>query len=90
MCRCTWRVSYVVGGCNVVATEHGRYDVLYAEECMSNAEIVWHVRVQVTFLYFIATEHGRYGFSFMWKAVEYMRSAECRVDLVVVNKLMSM
>ena len=22
---CAWRVSYVVGGCNVVATEHGRY-----------------------------------------------------------------
>ena len=57
---------------------------------MSNAGIIWHVRVQVTFLYFIAAEHGRYGFSFMWKAVEYMSSAECCVDLVVVDKLMSM
>ena len=27
VCRCAWRVCYVVGGCNVVATEHGRYSL---------------------------------------------------------------
>ena len=24
---CAWRVCYVVGGCNVVANEHGRYSL---------------------------------------------------------------
>ena len=26
-CLCAWRVCYVVGSCNVVATEHGRYSL---------------------------------------------------------------
>ena len=26
-CGCAWMVCYVVGGCNVVATEDGRYSL---------------------------------------------------------------
>ena len=26
-CWCTLRVSYGVDGCNLIATEHGRYDL---------------------------------------------------------------
>ena len=40
MCSCVWRLSYVADNCNIVATEHSRYDLscTYVEtlECMSS------------------------------------------------------
>ena len=58
-CWCEWRVSCVLGGCNAIATEHGRYGlhVLNAEavKCTSSAESVymacWSVSYVVKFYY---------------------------------------
>ena len=37
---CAWRVCYIVGGCNVVATGHGRYSsVLHPETVSSTGSV---------------------------------------------------
>ena len=34
----------------------------------------------------LGVEHSRYGFSFMWKAVECMSSAECHYHLMGMKR----
>ena len=51
----------VVGGCNIVATEHGRHSLSCMQK-LSSAGSVWYVG---SFKLFIPAERGRYELSFM-------------------------
>ena len=61
---------YVVGGCNVVATEHSRYSLSCMQRLCSSAGSVWYVGSFKLRCEIIAAECGRYGLSFMWKTVD--------------------
>ena len=69
-CWCAWGVSYVVGGCNVVAILS--MSCLYAEtvECISSAR---------------SAEHGRYGLSFMCKTVEWAMLSTLFIQCVQIG-----
>ena len=70
-----------MGGCNVVTKEHGRYDL----SCMQKLWRALAVLGLYGMLEYIAAEDIYCHLYVMWKAVEGMTSAVCRVHLVIVD-----
>ena len=82
-CWCAWRVCYVVGGCNVVATEHGRYSL----SCMQKLWAVLGLHGMLGVLSYVV----KFYCCWMWQNLVWIvfyvegcgvSSAEYRVHLV--------
>ena len=75
-----------MGGCNVAATEHGRYDVRLVcrscgvhEQCWLDLYGMLECKVHVCFEILLLLNIADMDCLFIWKAIECMSIAECSV-----------